>query len=133
MSAFIPTSKGGLALFLVLGLMMGAAGVEQGHAGNEQITASELELPDAEAMSIDSTVLPAVVEDGYTRLVMNMLNGMVAYLMWIYSHGHALGQSLQWMPRVIITAGMRVAFSVGLIGFFVIQLRNAKNTAREAR
>lgn len=130
---FIPTSKGTTAMLLVLALIGGAMGVEQGHAGHEEIEKSDLDLPNQEQFESESTELPEFAADGYSRLISNMMHGMVAWVMWAYSHGHALGQMLQWLPETVVVLSMRAVSFGSLLGLAGWKLLRATQQARGTR
>lgn len=130
---FVPTSKGSLALVLVIGLMMGVMGVAQGHAGNAEIDKSDLDLPDRDELTNDETALPDVGSDAYSRFVENMLHGMTAYGMWMYSTGHAIGESVQWLPRLLVVGGAQALTFTSIVGMLGWQIMRARRHARDTR
>lgn len=133
MSALYVPGKRSLALMLVIGVMTGMAGVQAGHAGVEQMEKSDFDLPDLQEQSSDSRVLPEVVEDAYLRGVSGMLDGMLGYAMWTYSQGYALGELVQFLPGIVVTAVGKVVLFGSIVGLFAYEILRIKRLARGGR
>jgi hypothetical protein len=130
---FIPGSKRGIALLVVIGMMTGMTGVQQGHADAEKVTVSDLDLPNLEETGGDSVLLPEPAEDAYLRFADNALHGMADYAMWMYAQGYGFGQLIQFVPAVIVVWTTKLAAFASIFALFAAQLLHIQRLRRGER